>query len=327
MWYVEGGQSMPHATTQVVTALSRAIRRNAEAFARDLSRARRGDVRAVHRVRVATRRLRAALALAGDAGGADGRSLTRDIKRITRALGHVREADVVRELLLDLGERQEWSPAVVAYLEEVCVDRRRKPYAAMKSRLSRVHAHEFESRLKSFAGRIEQDASAATLAAGTLADLRRRARAMSDAMEHAGTVYGIEPLHKVRIATKKLRYAIEAADGAFDGGAELIRRRLKRFQDRLGEIHDTQIAQGYVRAAQAGAGLTPAMTARLVDVDRALDVQSRRLHGQVLAQRAQMVKTVTAILDAVQTHMTPRAVGRMARMRGGRTPRRAQAGA
>ena len=106
-----------------------------------------------------------------------------------------------------------------------------------------------------------------------------------------------------------------------------IRRRLKRFQDRLGEIHDTQIAQGYVRAAQARADLTPGMTARLADVDRALDVQSRRLHGQVLAQRTQMVKTVTEIRSAVQTHVTPRAVGRMARMRGARTPRRAQAGA
>jgi len=146
-------------------------------------------------------------------------------------------------------------------------------------------------------------------------------------MDHAGTVYGVEPLHKVRIATKKLRYALEAADGAFDGDGGRIRRRLKRFQDRLGEIHDTQIAQGYVRAAQAGAELTPGMTARLGDVDRALDVQSRKLHGQVLAQRPQMLKTVAAILDAVEKHVTPRAVGRMARMRGGRPPRRAQAGA
>src|SRR5947207_253069 len=62
---------------------------------RQLPRARRGGADDVHRARVATRRLREILPVAAHAADSRGCSrLARDVRRITRALGPVREIDV-----------------------------------------------------------------------------------------------------------------------------------------------------------------------------------------------------------------------------------------
>ena len=68
-------------------------------MSRSLPAARAGEVSAIHQARVATRRLREALPLV--ARGAPGRKLARAVRRLTRALGPVRELDVA---LLTLGE-------------------------------------------------------------------------------------------------------------------------------------------------------------------------------------------------------------------------------
>src|SRR5262245_28849831 len=61
------------------------------------SRVEAGDVDALHRSRVATRRLREALPLV-KGRGRERRRLRRDLRRVTRALGPVRELDVALAL-------------------------------------------------------------------------------------------------------------------------------------------------------------------------------------------------------------------------------------
>jgi len=317
---------MPHATTQVVRALCRALRRNAEALARDFSRARRGDVGAVHRVRVATRRLRAALPLAAESDRLRTGDLKRDLKRVTRALGDVREADVVREILLDLAERHDWTPPVVARVERACVARRNDRRTAMREKLSDLRAPALEKRVDDVADKLESDDPDARTVAVVLAAVYKRSRQLGAAIDGAGTVYGVDPLHKVRLATKKLRYALEAADGVLDKGDDRARRRLKRFQERLGNIHDMQVAQRYVRATQNERDVTTAVAAQLAEVDQALDVQCRQLHGQVLRERPAVIKMLAELTTAIEARLTPRRVGRMARMRTRRTMRRLEVG-
>src|SRR5688500_6456970 len=75
------------------------IRQRLGALSRALPSARAGDVPAIHQARVATRRLREALPLI--ARGSSGRKLARAVRRLTRALGPVRELDVA---LLTLDE-------------------------------------------------------------------------------------------------------------------------------------------------------------------------------------------------------------------------------
>ena len=70
-------------------------------------------------------------------------------------------------------------------------------------------------------------------------------------MTAAGHMYSPEQLHQVRIAAKKLRYAMELA---FDGGVKSAAapvRAVKRAQDTLGRLHDLQVLQSHVAAVQA----------------------------------------------------------------------------
>src|SRR5688500_14137189 len=75
------------------------IRQRLNVLTRSLTGAQKGDVEQLHQARVATRRLREALPLV--ASGARGRKMARTMRRLTRALGPVRELDVA---LLTLDE-------------------------------------------------------------------------------------------------------------------------------------------------------------------------------------------------------------------------------
>jgi len=318
---------MPHATTQVVKVLCRVLRHNAEALASDMSPARRGDVAAVHHVRVATRRLRAALSFAEKMGRFGERDLARDLKRVTRAFGHVREADVVRELILDMAERHDWPPLVVARIERATMVRRSDRRDAMRKALSGVRARAIKKRIEAIASRLETTNPEARALAVILAEVRRRTRKLSEAVEIAGTVYGVEPLHRARIATKKLRYALEAVEGTLDRADDRARRRLKRFQEHLGHIHDLQVAQRYVRATQTESDVTATVAAQIAVIDRAIDLQCRQLHGQLLRERQAIVTMLDGLSAAIASRVTPRRVGRMARMRARRSGRRMAVGA
>ena len=77
------------------------IRQRLAAVTRMLPGARDGDAESLHQARVATRRLREALPLV--AQGSRGRKLEKSVRRLTRALGPVRELDVA---LITLDELQ-----------------------------------------------------------------------------------------------------------------------------------------------------------------------------------------------------------------------------
>ncbi len=69
--------------------------------------------------------------------------------------------------------------------------------------------------------------------------------------ESAGALYAPEALHDVRIAVKKLRYALEVARQLRMPGAASAATRLRRHQDRLGDLHDLQILSSHVGRLQA----------------------------------------------------------------------------
>ena len=71
------------------------IRRCLRALGRSLPKAVEGDARAIHKARVASRRVREALPIVlASAPGKKSRKLRTRVERVTRALGPVRETDV-----------------------------------------------------------------------------------------------------------------------------------------------------------------------------------------------------------------------------------------
>ena len=119
------------------------------------------------------------------------------------------------------------------------------------------------------------------------ARVAKRAANLSAAMNDAGAIYLPERLHAVRIAVKKLRYAVELsseAAGEHGGAADL--RVLKRSQELLGRMHDMQMLIDEVRQTQAS--LAPPSVAVWRDLDAlgtSLEDDCRRLHARYMGQR------------------------------------------
>ena len=130
------------------------------------------------------------------------------------------------------------------------------------------------------------------------ARVARRASALRTAIDAAGGVYLPERLHTVRIALKKLRYAVELsaeAEGS-KGNADL--RRLKRSQELLGRLHDRQVLITYVRREQAALAPSDLKVWRELDaLVTSVENSCRTLHARYVRDRA----VLTALCDRLAT--------------------------
>jgi CHAD domain-containing protein len=153
------------------------------------------------------------------------------------------------------------------------------------------------------------------MTAAFVAETRRRTRVLADAIDEAGIVYAVEPLHRLRIAGKQLRYVLETGSRAMPGIGGRATRRLRTFQSGLGRLHDLQMAQRYVRAAAAEQMANPALGVALARLDRVLEVECRRIHARAMKARAGLKTMVREVERAAAALLTPQTVGRMARMR------------
>ncbi len=98
-------------TTRAPRPTTRLLQRLAGALRRHLPAAIAGDNTGVHQARVASRRLREAVpVLSTGLKGSKAGKATRKIRRLTRALGTVRELDVTLLLLDELSRSRLTSP-------------------------------------------------------------------------------------------------------------------------------------------------------------------------------------------------------------------------
>jgi CHAD domain-containing protein len=262
---------------------SRLLSRRARALREHLPKAAAGDDRGVHQARVATRRLREALPIlaaephAGHAGKA-----RRKIRRLTRALGTVRELDVALAMLDELARAEHVPRLAVEEVRAHVLAERDDRREQMRRRLDRVDADKLNRRLASVADQLAESTDQAwrtVLSARLLA----RATRLSEAMDRAGQLYTPEHLHEVRIAVKKLRYVLELAAEAGAPGAAARVRTLKRGQELLGGLNDLHVLQQHVATVQAAprAGRR-GLEAGLAALASHLEGECRHLHGRYL---------------------------------------------
>ena len=128
--------------------------------------------------------------------------------------------------------------------------------------------------------------------------LTERARAASDAINHATGVYFPGRVHKARIAIKKLRYAMEIAHETGVGDRSAAIRELKKAQEVLGDLHDRQELIDNLDEPSAG---DPPDAANEVSLLRqVIDAECRELHSRYLGRR-------TAMLEICRRETTPAA--------------------
>src|SRR5262245_880539 len=272
------------------------IRQRLAALSRTLPGARKGDVQAVHQARVATRRIREALPLV--ARGRAGKSLRKSVRKLTRVLGPVRELDVALLNLDQLRNSGELSDAAIGCLRQLVAEERQRFGSEMVKCICQYDLPKLQKKAVAAASRGPWTAGARDprRAAHAMGRAARRAVGLRAAMENAAGIYLPDRLHEVRIAVKKLRYALEIAQELSGSRATARIRTLKRVQDLLGRMHDLEMLIARTRAIQSRAGAPDLdLSADLDRLVRRLENECRRLHVRYMNER----KSLRAICDYV----------------------------
>ncbi len=282
----------------VTTAL---LARRSQALKRHLREAVAGDGVGVHQARVASRRLREAVpVLATGLKNTGAKKARKKIRRVTKALGCVRELDVTISLLDELARKEAVPRIALEHVRAYVVHEQERRRATMLKRLEKVNVEKLDRRLASLSEALqnaETDGWRETLAARLL----KRAKRLREAVEAAGQMYEAERLHAVRIAAKKLRYAMEVAAETGVRAAARPVRTIKRAQDTLGRLHDLQVLQSYVATVQAKPAEGTVPDSGLEILSRLLEDNCRFLHAKYLSSVPSLLETV----DLTRTTIVP----------------------
>ena len=258
---------------------------------------RDGSAEAIHDARVATRRAREAL-VAGQGGHDPDRfsAVAATLKHAGRALGRVRDPDVVHELLTALEARfpaaaEVTSPLRGAILQDRELGRRRLiktleflDIAALPVQLRRARLPKSMLRGGGAAWRsILRD------------HLTLRSNELRTAVQHGSGVYFPNRSHATRIKAKKLRYAVELARELHLSDPGRVLRVLKKGQETLGEIRDRQVLiqrlDAVARTADRG------MFEATVGV---LEAEIRAIHQKFVAMRQDILDACDRVDLALQ---------------------------
>jgi CHAD domain-containing protein len=266
-----------------------------DAVVRAWPQMRRGNAKAVHQARVASRRIREALPMI--AAGLDRpklRRLSRKVRDVTRALGPVRALDVELVVLADLERSMPSHRAAIALVRKHLVAGRRALRKRMMERVDGIDLKTLVGKLARLSagrdarsGRRAQNAMAwrNVLVARTV----RRAARLREAIDQAGSLYVPERLHAVRIAAKKLRYVLEVADEAAVPRVSALIQSLKAVQGTLGRLHDLQSLLDRGRDVQAAIGTKPGR-ADLKAFMESLERECRRLHAEYVVRHEELLR-------------------------------------
>jgi CHAD domain-containing protein len=215
-----------------------AIARQADAMTHALDAARTGKVTGVHELRVAMRRLRAALVLFADAlPRRSARSLEEELAGLGRSVGSVRDLDVLAAAVAKRGRKIDarLEPAVATILRHVR-DQRTAAHKVLVTTLDAPRVPRLIRRLAMLArpggtGDAPCWTVAADLVRPLIRDLVRVGRRVDATAAPAA-------LHRLRIRAKRLRYALEALEPLGAEATKTLGRRLAALQGLLGDQRD-----------------------------------------------------------------------------------------
>jgi CHAD domain-containing protein len=238
----------------------------------------------VHDGRVAARRMRSLLKTFRPMLDVRCARLMRaDLRSFARSLALVREADVRRDLLVDLSGSDPTLAAeelrrLATILDDRCLEAR-----------SSLARHVAEPGWAALAAAVQGEAACADLRIRPDVELGDVLGRVNDSWTAAVRRLESEPtdtagLHALRLALKHGRYALEpVADVAPDEVSQLL-RRLRAAQEGIGEHRDVVLAGHWVSSNESalGGNLTRHLVALLARRERRLRVRAATLARRVL---------------------------------------------
>jgi CHAD domain-containing protein len=277
------------------------MRQRVSAVTRALPAARDGDAASLHQARIATRRLREALPLL--ASGSIQRKLDRRVRKITRALGPVRELDVALQILDEMSASDDVPRAALTRLRDAVSEEREVRRHEMLRYVEESKVDKLRKRAMSAArkhsNRARSKAADPKRAIVVRERSARRAERLVATIESAAGLYLPDRLHDVRIAVKKLRYALEIAGTVGRTRTQAQVRTLKKAQDLLGRMHDLEVLIARTRDVQGSSSApTLKLSGQLDRFVRKLENECRQLHGRYIAMRAPLLTLCEQVIDA-----------------------------
>jgi CHAD domain-containing protein len=260
--------------------------------------AQEGDETSVHQARVASRRLREALPVLGMR--ADGDALDRAekrVKRITRALGPVRELDVTLSLLAELEGKGAAPKRAIARVRTAVMEERQKRRSEMLEEITPTRLDKLRKRLVEVASPSKTIGIPRNALHEAAAKAAQRARALKYAIDKAGGIYLADRLHRVRIEAKKLRYALEIQRELTKSRSNAGLNRLKAEQDLLGRMHDLEILIDRARGVQSN--LSPRDRIGMAELNRLIRVledECREGHAHYMHARPSLIRLCDGII-------------------------------
>jgi CHAD domain-containing protein len=254
----------------------------------------RGDPKALHKVRIASRRIREALPIvAAGARPSKVRKLNRKVREITRQLGPVRDLDVKLGMIENNGTSGAPHRRALAIVRREVASRRR----ALREQLTKHDVADVDTLIKKL-GRISETGGKGPEAwrVALAARMLRRSKQLKSAVDDTGQLYVPEPIHAVRIATKKLRYVLEIADEAGFASVRSTVRALKRHQEQLGRLQDLRSLLCQVRDVE-GSSEGGARLAELTAYAESIEQESHRLHAEFVGGREALLKLTKEVRE------------------------------
>lgn len=262
------------------------LRRNLSAMLAHEPGTRLGeDIEELHDMRVATRRLRAALALFADVLPVRAVTFRVELGWLAAALGVVRDLDVQLERL------EHWVAEVPAedrdaldHLAELLHHERRD---ARDELLRALDSARYERLVGGFATMLRQgpprrSAVSRAPAVAIIPDLvRRRHRVAVRSARRARRSGVADDFHRLRIHCKRLRYALEFAADVYGQQTTPFIRRVVALQDALGLMQDAEVAATRLRQLALTDGRRP-LPAATIFVMGSVSERYRREAGRLL---------------------------------------------
>lgn len=285
------------------------VRFHLRAFARVEPTARAGEVEPVHQLRVATRRLRAALRLFAPLLPAQFAGAThRDLAWLAAAIGAVRDLDVLNETIrrraarLDPELRRALGPLGVTLHEE-----RQRALAQLGSTLDARRARRLLGRLASFADSRTPGGRRARLGDVARDLIRPQVRAVTRAGRRLGPEAEASELHRVRVRVKRLRYALETLRSLGDRSVRGLLARLERLQDVLGKGQDATTAIAWLRTYAATPGVSPESLLAAGALIQMLAARTRKQRRRALKawRRFDRERRLQAALHELESNAAP----------------------
>ena len=226
----------------VAQAARRIFQRQAEQFLSRTHGLQYGrDIEYVHEMRVALRRLRAALRVFRKAVGGPPPQFIAELKWLAGALGQVRDADVFIAFLHEYAARARGGhqPLLQGLIRSVARKRRRL-YAELRAALESDRFGEFARTCSPMPARRARKGGKKTVSgAAPRLLLKRLKKATRDTRRLDRRTP--EQQHAQRIECKKLRYAAEFFSDVYPGRLKEIVGAMIKMQDALGNVHDADV--------------------------------------------------------------------------------------